>query len=75
MGTAFFEQKKIQIIPCKHPQMTDIQTLTLAHLPPDILVHVALYENLRNAPFLRQQLLEGNSEYEYALIDASVVSL
>ena len=55
--------------------MTDVQILQLAHLPPDLLVHIALYENLRNASFLRQQLLEGNSEYEYALIDARVVSI
>ncbi len=54
--------------------MADLQTLQLAHLPPDLLVHVALYQDLRNAPFLRQQLLNGNSEYEYAFIDASVVS-
>jgi len=54
--------------------MADLQTLQLAHLPTDLLVHVALYRDLKNAPFLRQQLLDGNSEYEYALVDASVVS-
>ncbi len=54
--------------------MADLQTLRLAHLPTDLLVHVALYRDLKNAPFLRQQLLNGNNEYEYALVDASVVS-
>ncbi len=55
--------------------MANLQTFELAHLPPDLLVYVALYQDLKNAPFLRQQLLDGNSEYEYALIDASVVSI
>jgi EKC/KEOPS complex subunit CGI121/TPRKB len=54
--------------------MADLQTLRLAHLPTDLLIHVALYRDLKNAPFLRQQLLNGNNEYEYALVDASVVS-
>lgn len=55
--------------------MADLQTFQLAHLPPDLLVYVALYQDLKNAPFLRQQLLNGNSVYEYAFVDASVVSI
>lgn len=54
--------------------MANLQTLYLAHLPSDLAVHIALYKNLKNATFLRQQLLDGNSRYEYALIDASVVN-
>ena len=54
--------------------MSYLQTLQLTHLPPDLLIHVALYQDLRNAPFLRQQLLDGNHDFEYALIDASLVS-
>ena len=50
-----------------------LQTLHLAHLPPDLAVHVALYTELQNATFLREQLLAGNAEFEYAFIDASVV--
>lgn len=50
-----------------------ITTLHLAHLPPSLGVHVALCRNLQNATFLRQQLLDGNSEFEYALLDASTV--
>ena len=53
--------------------MALLQTLNLAHLPPGLAVHITLYENVRNAAFLQQQLLEGNPEFEYALIDASVV--
>ena len=55
--------------------MALIQTLSLAHLPPSLAVHVALYQDLNNASFLQQQLLLGNSEFEYAFIDASVVRL
>lgn len=53
--------------------MASLQTLNLAHLPPDLAVHIALYTDLQNAPFLRDQLLRGNPDFEYALIDASVV--
>lgn len=44
------------------------------HLPPSLAVHVALFRDLKNAVFLRQQLLDGNTDFEYALIDANVVS-
>ena len=53
--------------------MALIQTLSLAHLPPSLAVHVALYQDLNNASFLQEQLLLGNSDFEYAFIDASVV--
>ena len=53
--------------------MASFQTLNLAHLPPDLAVHIALYTDLQNASFLRDQLLQGNPDFEYALIDASVV--
>ena len=48
-------------------------TLRLPHLPSTFVVHLALFRDLENASFLRQQLLAGNAEYDYALIDASVV--
>lgn len=51
-----------------------LQTLQLEHLPPGYVIHIALYKDLQNADFLQKQLLEGNTAYEYALIDASVVS-
>ena len=53
--------------------MAALQTLHLAHLSPDLSVHVALYTDVRNASFLRDQLLQGNPDFEYALVDASVV--
>ena len=53
--------------------MAMLQTLHLSHLPPSLAVHVALYRDLQNASFLRQQLLDGNSDFEYAFIDANVV--
>lgn len=34
---------------------------------------MALYTNVKNASFLRDQLMQGNQEFEYALIDASIV--
>lgn len=52
-----------------------LETINLPHLPSTLPVHVALYRNVQNATFLRQQLLEANSEFEYALIDASMVCL
>ncbi|KAI9821134.1 MAG: hypothetical protein M1827_003868 [Pycnora praestabilis] len=48
-------------------------TYSLSHLPPDLAIHIALYEEVQNAAFLRQQLMSGNSAFEYAFIDASVV--
>ncbi|KAK0509046.1 hypothetical protein JMJ35_008417 [Cladonia borealis] len=53
--------------------MAELQTLHLAHLPPDLAVHVALYTEVQNAAYLRDQLLQGNQDFEYALIDASVI--
>jgi hypothetical protein len=54
--------------------MALLESIHLEHLPVDCTVHVALYESVKNAAFLQQQLLAGNSDFEYALIDASVVS-
>ena len=54
--------------------MTDkITTIHLAHLPPEIAVHVVLVHDLKNATYLRQQLLDGNPAFEYALLDATTV--
>ncbi|KAL9613127.1 MAG: hypothetical protein Q9167_002292 [Letrouitia subvulpina] len=54
--------------------MADLETVSLAHLPDSLEVHIALYRDLKNAPFLHQQLLKGNSDFEYAFIDASIIS-
>ena len=53
--------------------MAIVQTLQLSHVPSSLEVHVALVSDLQNASFLREQLLVGNADFEYALIDASMV--
>ncbi|MCJ1287705.1 hypothetical protein MMC26_007057 [Xylographa opegraphella] len=53
--------------------MIPLTTLHLAHLPPDLAVHIAFCRELQNAAFLRQQLLAGNMDFEYALLDASSI--
>ncbi|KAB8270767.1 kinase binding protein CGI-121-domain-containing protein [Aspergillus minisclerotigenes] len=50
-----------------------LETINLPHLPSSLPVHVALYRDIENAPFLRQQLISGNADFEYAFIDASMV--
>ncbi|TGO46768.1 hypothetical protein BOTNAR_0566g00040 [Botryotinia narcissicola] len=50
-----------------------LQTIPLEHLPESHTLHIALYRNITNASFLHQQLLTGNTDFEYAFIDASVV--
>lgn len=50
-----------------------LETINFPHFLSELPIHVALYRNVENAAFLRQQLLTGNAEFEYALIDASMV--
>ena len=54
--------------------MANVTKIDLAHLPPDMAVYVALYSGLENAQYLRQQLLDGNADFEYTFLDASTVS-
>lgn len=51
-----------------------LETLTLEHLPDTHRVYLAFYRDVQNAAFLHEQLLARNSDFEYAFIDASVVS-
>jgi hypothetical protein len=51
---------------------TTMETITLPHLP-DSPIQACLFKNVQNAAFLRQQLLEGNTDFEYAFLDASVL--
>ncbi|EEA21802.1 hypothetical protein TMatcc_008780 [Talaromyces marneffei ATCC 18224] len=53
--------------------MSLLETVHLSHVPENIPVHVALYKYLKNASFLREQLLTGNAEFQYAFIDASTI--
>ncbi|KAF2666471.1 CGI-121-domain-containing protein [Microthyrium microscopicum] len=46
--------------------------LRIPHLQ-DSLVYVALFQSVKNSSFLRQQLIEGNTTYEYAFLDASTI--
>ena len=55
--------------------MADVRAVRLAHLPDSISVFAALFKDVTNAAFLRRQLVEANTEFEYAFLDASAVSL
>lgn len=50
-----------------------VEEVHLAHLPPELVLYIACYEDVKNAPFLRQQLLAGNQAFNYAFIDASTI--
>jgi EKC/KEOPS complex subunit CGI121/TPRKB len=52
-----------------------VQTLHLEHVPRQYPIHIALFKDVENCALLKQQLLSGNEEFEYAFIDASVVCL
>ncbi|KAK0961418.1 hypothetical protein LTR91_019927 [Friedmanniomyces endolithicus] len=49
-----------------------METIVLPHLP-DHHLHVCLFVKVHNAQFLRQQLLDGNVDFEYAFLDAAVL--
>ncbi|KAH7156759.1 protein CGI121 [Dactylonectria macrodidyma] len=50
-----------------------LETIPLDHLPSSHTIHVVLFRDVKNAAFLHQQLLARNAEFEYGLVDASVV--
>lgn len=50
-----------------------LETFNLEHLPASHTLHISLFRNVRNAAFLHSQLLSRNADFEYGLIDASVV--
>lgn len=49
-----------------------METLVLPHLPHHPL-QIGLFTDVQNAAFLRLQLLEGNTDFEYAFLDASAL--
>ncbi|KAI1321971.1 kinase binding protein CGI-121-domain-containing protein [Xylariaceae sp. FL0255] len=51
-----------------------LETIHLEHIPASHSVHVAVFQDVDNSDFLHQQLLARNAEYEFALIDASVIT-
>ncbi|KAF4124839.1 EKC/KEOPS complex subunit CGI121/TPRKB [Geosmithia morbida] len=50
-----------------------LETVVLDHLPTHYAVHLALFRDVRNATFLHSQLLALNLDFEYGLVDASVI--
>ncbi|KAH8700312.1 protein cgi121 [Talaromyces proteolyticus] len=53
--------------------MSFLETAHLSHLPQDTPVHVALYKDLKNASYLKEQLISGNTKFQYAFLDASTI--
>lgn len=49
-----------------------METISLPHLPQHPL-RLGVFQNVKNASFLRKQLLEGNSDFEYAFLDAAAI--
>ncbi|GAM85393.1 hypothetical protein ANO11243_034000 [Dothideomycetidae sp. 11243] len=49
-----------------------LETITLPHLDQYPL-YAGLFRDVANAGFLRKQLLEGNSEFEYTFLDAATI--
>jgi EKC/KEOPS complex subunit CGI121/TPRKB len=50
-----------------------VEEVLLPHLPETHTIHMALYANVTNADFLHKQLLQGNTDFEYAFLDAQVL--
>ena len=53
--------------------MAQVTSLRLAHLPVDQRVHIALFDNVQSAKYLRERLLSGDRDFDYAFIDAEMV--
>lgn len=49
-----------------------METVQLPHLPEHPL-RIGLFKDVKNARYLRQQLLDGNSDFEYAFLDPAAV--
>ncbi|QDS70557.1 hypothetical protein FKW77_010443 [Venturia effusa] len=52
--------------------MVSGSVVRLPHLPYTC-VHVSLFNHVKNAAFLRKQLMDGNAEFEYAFLDATMI--
>jgi hypothetical protein len=53
--------------------MALVRTFTLPHYEK-YPVHVVLFKNVKNAGYLRSQLMEANPDFDYAFLDAEMVS-
>lgn len=49
-----------------------METVQLPHLSQHPL-RIGLFKDVKNAAFLREQLLKGNADFEYAFLDAAAV--
>jgi hypothetical protein len=58
--------------PVHRADMSTEDFLQLPHLEA-YPVHVSLFKDVKNAVYLRQQLLDANAEFEYAFLDATTV--
>lgn len=54
--------------------MAAMEKIQLPHLERYV-IYAAIFRDVQNASFLRDQLLEGNIDFEYAFIDASMVGI
>ncbi|OCK83396.1 CGI-121-domain-containing protein [Lepidopterella palustris CBS 459.81] len=52
--------------------MASVQTFYLPHFPSNP-IYIALFKDVSNASFLRQQLLDANTEFDYAFLDATMI--
>ncbi|KAI8932278.1 hypothetical protein NX059_010476 [Plenodomus lindquistii] len=52
--------------------MPSVRTFHLPHYD-SYPVHVALFQDVQNAAFLKSQLLAANPEFDYAFLDASMI--
>lgn len=54
--------------------MAAVRTFTLPHYEA-YPVQIALFKDVKNAEYLRSQLLAANSDFDYAFLDAAMVSI
>lgn len=52
--------------------MALVRTFTLPHYEA-YPIYVALFKDVKNATYLRSQLLEANPDFDYAFLDAEMV--
>jgi len=50
-----------------------VERIQIAHIPDDLPLYIACFKDVKNASFLKQQLLAGNQEYNYSFIDAATI--
>jgi len=55
-------------------EMDQFETVLLPHLE-QYSIYLVLFRNVSNAEFLREQLITGNTAFQYTFLDASMVSI